>query len=187
MTNFRLAEGVKMPLFEGTETTSKIITNDDFTGKTTLLSFFRYASCPLCNMWLIDLVKREELWKNDLNVVGVFHSPAEHIMKYVGRRNPPITMIADPEKKLYKAFAVENSLAGIVKAMVFRPHKVARAMSMGLFPGIIDGGLRSQPADFIIGPDLTIERVHYGKDISDHIAIDEIVKILGELKARKKG
>lgn len=68
MSDFRLAQGMKMPSFDGVDTNSNAITNDNFIGKTTLLSFFRYASCPLCNLWLIDLVKREELKQKDLNI-----------------------------------------------------------------------------------------------------------------------
>lgn len=35
------------------------------------------------------------------------------------------------------------------------------------------------PADFLIGPDLTIHQAYYGKHIGDHIGFADIEKFLG--------
>ncbi len=37
-----------------------------------------------------------------------------------------------------------------------------------------EGAITQLPAEFLIGPDLTIERAYYGKDIGDHLPIPEI-------------
>lgn len=42
------------------------------------------------------------------------------------------------------------------------------------YPGKGDGAIAQLPAEFLIGPELTIERAYYGKDIGDHLSLSEI-------------
>lgn len=35
------------------------------------------------------------------------------------------------------------------------------------------------PADFLIGPDLVIQTAYYGKDIGDHLPLEEIYRFVG--------
>ena len=48
------------------------------------------------------------------------------------------------------------------------------AFRQGFHPGKGEGAIAQLPAEFLIGPDLTIERVYYGKDIGDHLPLSEI-------------
>ena len=41
-----------------------------------------------------------------------------------------------------------------------------------------DGQPNLLPADFLLGPDLTIERAYYGRDIGDHLPFSEIEQFL---------
>ncbi len=178
----RLEEGSKVPDFTNIDINSRNISSEDLLGKTTLFCFFRFVSCPFCNLWIHGLLNNHEIWNRDLNVVGVFHSKTEDIKEYVESRNSllgrKMTIISDADKKLYKVFGIESSFLGVVKAMVFKPHKVIKAMAMGFLPKKIDGGIETLPADFIIGPDGKIIKAHYGSDISDHITYNDILKAI---------
>lgn len=45
-------------------------------------------------------------------------------------------------------------------------------------PGPMDGNTNLIPADFLIGPDLTVERAYYGADIGDHLPLDDVFEWL---------
>jgi hypothetical protein len=49
------------------------------------------------------------------------------------------------------------------------------------FGGGVDWQMGKMPADFLIGPDGVIRKVHYGRDIGDHLSVIEIEKALDEL------
>jgi hypothetical protein len=51
-------------------------------------------------------------------------------------------------------------------------------MRTGFRGGKVDGSKKLIPADFLIGPDLTIERAFYGTHIGDHLPIAEIESFL---------
>ena len=41
-----------------------------------------------------------------------------------------------------------------------------------------DGNHLQLPADFLLNPDLTIARAYYGRDIGDHLPLNEIEQFL---------
>ncbi len=43
------------------------------------------------------------------------------------------------------------------------------------------------PADFLVGPDGRLLRVHYGKDIGDHLPLGDVEKALTELSGSPVG
>ena len=55
-----------------------------------------------------------------------------------------------------------------------------RAMRYGIWGGV-DWQMGKMPADFLIGPEGVIRKVHYGHDIGDHFSVKEIEKALDEL------
>ena len=61
---------------------------------------------------------------------------------------------------------------------VFESEANHLAIARPLVDGGVDWQLASMPADFLIGPDGTVLRVHYGRDIGDHMPIDEIEQAL---------
>src|SRR5262245_60398961 len=58
-------------------------------------------------------------------------------------------------------------------------YQEARQRGLGiwqLLPGFLamDGNRFRMPADFLIGPDLTIQKVHYGRDSGDFMGFTEL-------------
>lgn len=150
---------------------------EEFRDRKLLLSFYRYAACPLCNLRIHDLSGRANEWKGrGLDMIAIFESPVKSVMQYIsGRHEIPYTIIADPERELYKLYGVEGSWAGFAKSMVTRAGDGMRSiLGKGFLPGKMEGDVAMLPADFLIGPDLIIKEAYYGTDIGDHIDIDKI-------------
>jgi peroxiredoxin len=105
----------------------------DYQGKKLLLSFFRGASCPFCNLRVQQLIKQhEDFERANVHVVGFFASTQEEIKKYAGKQQPPFSIIPDPSLSLYRSYRVEASQMGMLKAMI-QPGKMWRVMTGGFF------------------------------------------------------
>ncbi|MFC1890661.1 peroxiredoxin-like family protein, partial [Thermodesulfobacteriota bacterium] len=147
---------------------------EDYRGKRLMLSFYRYASCPLCNLRIHELIKNHDPLKDrGLSMLAVFQSPAESILEYVGRQDIPFPVIPDPDRSLYHAYGVESSWGAFLKAAARLPEMIA-ATRAGFRPGRMEGETAMVPADFLVGPDLVVEKAYYGKDIGDHIPIADV-------------
>ena len=78
----RLTFGDTAPAFETTSIDGRPIRLDDFRGQKLLLAFFRYASCPLCNLRISELIRHHTellgkaciLWPSSNHHLNVCHS-----------------------------------------------------------------------------------------------------------------
>lgn len=175
----RLVEGHAAPEFSIKDTKGSSISLDLYKDNYLLLSFFRYAGCPFCNITLIKLIERyDNFASRGLQTVAFFQSDDDSINKYVASRNPPFPLIADPEKTVYNAYGVESSRAGAVKSILKIPVTTAAIIRGDVVQGTMDGDKLLMPAQFIIGPDGIIETAHYGTDFGDKIPMFEIEKLI---------
>ncbi|MBC8323643.1 MAG: AhpC/TSA family protein [Candidatus Marinimicrobia bacterium] len=146
-----------------------------YKGQKWMLSFFRYASCPACNLRVRELIQvYDELQGKGLSILSVFESPKESILKYVGKNELPFPIIPDPERELYKLYGIESSW---IKYILGAPT-VMKAILKGIFPGKMEGDLAILPADFLINEDGTIHTAYYGKNIGDHLDFQHILSFL---------
>jgi peroxiredoxin len=172
----RLKEGQKAVDFEVKDILGNEISLSDYKGKKLLLSFYRYASCPLCNLRVNELIQYEPIFREKgMEMLAVFESPKESINEYVGKQNAPFPIIADPKRKLYKLYGVETSVLGTLRAFL-KPSRFKEAMNKGFKAGKSEGAKTLIPADFIIDANLNISKSYYGKDIGDHMPIEMIMK-----------
>ena len=177
----RLQEGTPAPDFETRDVHGKPIRLSELPGKR-WLAFFRYASCPLCNLQVHRIVeKHAELAASGLSVIAVFQSTPESMAEHVGRQVPPFPLVPDPEEKLYALYGVETSLAAYVSPRNL--GRLARAVGKGFLPGKPEGSATRVPADFLIDSDNTIRRAFYGKVIADHIPFEDVHAFLERAKA----
>ena len=169
-------ENKKAYLFDTEDIQGNKIRLEDYKGKKLMVSFFRYASCPFCNLRVQELITRYASLKDQgLNIIVFFESNKESIMKYSGKRQVPFPIIADPDRIIYGKYGVTNSSVwGMIRGLTFRMPTMIRAMRNGHSPGKMEGDKYLLPADFLIGPDLLIENAHFGKDIGDHFSIKEV-------------
>ncbi len=171
----RLHVGDQAKAFDTLDYLGNPISLEQYRGKSLLLSFYRYASCPFCNLRVHQISEQaERLSKLGLSIVAVFQSPVSNIIKYVGKQNPPFPIIADPECKLYQDYGVEASLAGFLKGSATRIAEFGSAAMKGYHIGKPDGIVTRIPADFLINGDLIIKQAYYGTDIGDHIPLVDV-------------
>jgi peroxiredoxin len=89
---------------------SKIGTTD-YKNKNLLIRFYRFATCPICNLHLRNLVQRfDDLRTESLSVLAVFHSPKWRMEKNMPY-DLPFEILSDPEKKIFRIYRVGSSLA----------------------------------------------------------------------------
>lgn len=144
-----------------------------------MLCFFRYASCPLCNLRVHRLIQEYDNLKEKLDIVMVFQSPAAKIKQYVGQQEIPYILVPDPDRNLYRLYRVESSWIGFMRAWTFKIKNVFAALfTYRYLPGSVEGEIHRVPADFIIGIDGKILRAFYGKEIGDHLPLHEIKRIV---------
>jgi peroxiredoxin len=177
MREARLKPGEKAPAFETLDWQDNRIEPFGRHPDLTLLSFFRYASCPLCNMRVRELItKYERLVDNGIRVLAIFQSPAERIAHYVATQSPPFPLVPDPDLKLYRLYGVESSWRGFARAWTLGLPKVYRAVvANGFLPGTMENEIHRVPADFLIAPNGYLLEAYYGQDIGDHIPLDQVL------------
>jgi peroxiredoxin len=176
--NKQLQIGEVAPDFALRNIDGKLVSLKEYRGKKLLVSFYRYAACPLCNLRIYELItKHDELQKKGLYMIAFFQSPRESILEYVGKQKPPFPIITDPSREIYKLYGVESSLAKALRA-VFRMKKFRQAATLGFKGGNREGDKKIVPADFLINEKGVIHMAYYGKDISDHLPLHEIEKFL---------
>ena len=112
-------------------------------------------------------------------MLAFFESPRESILKHVGKQGVPFPIVADPERGIYELYGVESSWWGYLKGMLKFSRLYDAVIRKRFLPGKTEGKRAIVPADFLIGPNLTIHKAYYGKDIGDHLPIEEIERFLG--------
>ncbi len=174
--NKRLCNGEFAPAFRVPDLQGDAVDTRNFRGRWLLLSFYRYASCPLCNLRVHELSGLHADWQTrGLDMLAVFQSPADKLRQYVGSQRLPFPLIPDPEQTLYQRYGVGHSWVGFLVAWGKRLPEIGRAvLREGYFPGSVEGGIHRIPADFLINPGGRIAEAHYGRDIGDHLSIARI-------------
>ena len=171
----KLKIGDSAEAFDVSDIHGKNINLDEYRGKKLMLSFYRYASCPLCNLRVQKLIQNyESLDGKGLHLLAFFESPEESIIRYVGKQKPPFSIIADPERIIYKKYGVESSWIAFLLSAFTRSYDGINAFFKGFLPGKLEGEIALLPADFLIDENHKISIAYYGKDIGDHLPLDEI-------------
>jgi len=158
---------INLPAIDGT-----IFDSDSIKGKPIMLSFFRFASCPFCNLRVNELVHRFEEFGDDFTIIAIFDSPLDNLTRHTEGHKAPFPILADESNKYYKEYSIEHSFIGMLKGMFFRMPTMIKGMFKGYIPLIIKGSLTTMPADFLIDRDGVIQTAYYGKDEGDHLPLD---------------
>lgn len=170
----KLQIGQEAPLIKATDHRGNPINLESLKGKKVLLSFFRGASCPFCNLRMHKLInEHQRLTDEGLVIIALYTSGLEKIKKFVGKQNPPFSIIPDEDLTFHQDYLVERSFFKGLKAL-FRFKSFAEIRKLGLqnFDASKDDNL--VPADFLIDEDLNIAKAYYGSDYGDHIPMSEI-------------
>jgi peroxiredoxin len=162
----------RLPSIDGTD-----LDLADLSGRPFLLSFFRFATCPFCNLRMHELVTRHGELGGALDLVAVFDSPIGHLREHAGRHRAPFPVLADPGGGCYRAYGVERSAVGTLRGMFTRLPTILRGMLVeGYLPLPIRGHPFTMPADFLVDRHGIIRTAYYGRDEGDHLPFEAIIK-----------
>lgn len=174
----RLSAGAVAPDFSVEDINGNEVGLALLRGRKVHLSFYRYASCPFCNLRIHAMRQRAAEWeKAGLVEVAVFQSPVDSIREYAVGETIEFPVIADPERKLYALYGAETSWLAFAKSAT-RLKDVASAASKGFLPGKMEGKVNQVPAEFLIDESGIIRKAFYGVDIGDHLDIATIEDFL---------
>ena len=166
--------GNPAPAFDAVDAFGRPVRPADFRGQGVLLSFYRYASCPLCNLRVRALAKLAPGWRDrGLDLVGVFPSPVESLREYLAPGELPFPVVPDPGEVLYKRYGVTASWRGTVRGAL-RPELWTAWARGGFRLGKREGAVSRLPADFLVGPDGAVAVAYRGRDIGDHLPVAEV-------------
>ncbi|MDH3710070.1 MAG: AhpC/TSA family protein [Cyclobacteriaceae bacterium] len=161
--------------FSGTDYLGNPVASNHYKGKKVLLSFFRGASCPFCNLRIHQLIKQfSEFEQQGIAIIAVFAASSKEISSYAGQQNAPFPIVSDPHLDLYRKYGIEATSWGMVRAMI-NPLKMIKVMFSGFFNMKSLNDKPLIPADFLIDEDQKLYRVYYGKDFGDHLSMKEIL------------
>ncbi len=158
-----------LPAIDGT-----IFNLDELKGRRYLLSFFRFASCPFCNLRIHELVTRFNELGKDFTIVAIFDSPLDNLQRHSKKHQAPFPILADEKNKYYQEYGVEHSFSGMLKGMFFRFPKLLKGIFLkGYVPLVFKGSLLTMPVDILVNEKNIIQTIHYGKDEGDHLPFEQ--------------
>lgn len=175
----RLTVGSPAPDFTVTDLYGQTRSLADYRGRKLHLSFYRYASCPFCNLRVHEMRQKSALWQQQgLDLMAVFQSPVESIQEYAVGKVEEFPVIPDPQRKLYALYGAETSWLAFAKS-AGRLKDIAAATAKGFLPGKMEGEVNQVPAEFLIDENGIIRTAFYGKDIGDHLDIAVVERFAG--------
>ena len=139
------------------------------------LQFRRFAGCPVCNLHVQTFARADQQLKNAaVLTVAFFHSTAAQMAPYQGKL--PFPCVPDAERRWYRYFGVERSLAAVVHPRVIGAalKGLLTAPSNPFVGGLQQTGL---PADFMVDRDNVIVATRYGSHANDHWSVDEVLSL----------
>lgn len=183
MSDQRLQVGDLAPDFEMTNLAGEAVTLSDFKGQKVFLSFYRFATCPLSNFRVAQAMREHKHFEDDVTFVGVFESSDQYLKKFVQPRQLPFQVMADPKAALYQRYGVEASWFSALKGFARLSYVFKALFRSGYRPGMLHGSISRVPADFLIDEEGRILALHYGQDIVDHMAFDQLRAHLNDADA----
>lgn len=163
-------EDIRLPAIDGSP-----FTLDQLAGKRFLLSFFRFAACPFCNLRVHELSTRFKEFGEGFTVVAIFDSSPANLRRHAARHHAPFPILADEHNTCYRQFGVERSIAGTLKgAAIHMPSVLKSVFIKGFWPTSFGGNVTTMPANFLVDENRIIQVAHYGSDEADHLPFEQV-------------
>lgn len=151
-----------------------IFSMEALVGRPFMLSFFRFASCPFCNMRIRELVRRYDELDGHFAIIAVFDSSLSDLITNAEGHNAPFPILADESNQYYREYGIEHSVWGMIKGLVLRFPTFLKGVFSGYMPAIFRSDLTTMPADFLIDKSGIIKVAYYGRDEGDHLPFEQI-------------
>ena len=145
-------------------------------GKRIILTFFRFSTCPFCNIRINRIVKRWNEFSEDTTMVGVFDAKIGELTKRMKKHNAPFSIVADETYQQFKENGVEKSTPRFMWGAMRSPLIMIQATLKGYIPMTLSmSKMSTLPADILIDENGKIVEAHYCKDTVDHLPIDRLI------------
>ncbi len=165
------APSITLPCIDGTT-----FDMSSLRGKRVIFTFFRFSSCPFCNIRIDRIMKRWAEFPEDTVMVGVFDAKIEELTKRMSKRNIPFTIVADETYENFKKNGVEKSFARFMWGAIRSPITMITATLKGYVPMTLSiSRMSTLPADILIDEQGKVIDAHYCRDTVDHIPIDRLI------------
>ncbi|HLJ80242.1 MAG TPA: peroxiredoxin-like family protein [Ktedonobacterales bacterium] len=178
----RLLIGQMAPDFEVRDLSGRPVALAAYRGAYVLLSFYRFAVCPVCNVRMWQLAQQAPAYqRRGLYFIACVESSEANTHFYLDRVNYPFPLIPALGSGLYRAYGLETSVLGVAKGMLTRQNvyrEAARLQLGGWNIRRFDGAFGRLPADFLIGPDGRVLLAYYGRDHGDFLQPAELDLVL---------
>ena len=166
----RLATGDKIKKLVLPAIDGSVFDLSAYEGKRYMLSFYRFATCPLCNLRVHELVRRRAELPAEFGLVAVFDASLEELTRHATRHGADFPILADSDNTSYRQFGVERSAWRTAAGFVRRFPQIAYGVLVkGYFPGIPGGNITTMPLDILVNDDGTVHTAYYGRDEGDHL------------------
>jgi peroxiredoxin len=177
----RLKPGQQAPLFVAQDIYGQRVNLADYQGVSLLLSFYRAAVCPLCNLRTWHLIDRyPEYRRHGLYHIAFYESSPQRTHQYLDRLRAPFPVVADLDRAVYALYRLESSLLGAFYARLTRGSVYREAATKRIggntLQSVVQAGraFGRLPADFLIAPGLRIHTAYYAKDAGDFLRFADI-------------
>jgi len=176
----KLSIGQAAKEFSVTDIYGKTIRLNDFKGRKLLLSYQRNTACPFCNYQLFRLNKiYSDLQEKGLDVLVFFESKPEYIQKSSFLSEQKLTLISDPERKIYTQYGAEVSpeKAQRTLSVTGRMEELHASQELKLASPQAEEGVNAAaiPAAFLLDEHSIIRHIHYGNDVGDNIPLETVI------------
>lgn len=175
----KIKEGQVAPIFLVVDSKGDTINIEKYKGKKVFLAFFRYASCPVCNFRMNEIIQNyEAIQAKGYEFIAVFESNNQTLQQYLTETQVPFPIVGDPNLVLYKKYGVQKSFWRMVGSMFNKKTRSNLKEGKVLVKGKNlkrDGQMSRIPADFLIDENGVITKAYYGTTIGDHLPLEIIL------------
>ena len=148
----------------------------DMNGKRVILTFFRFSTCPLCNMRIRRIVQRWNEFSKDAVMVAVFDAKVGDLQKRMKKHDAPFVVVADETYEQFNKNGVKKSFFKFMWGAMRSPLTLLQATLRGYVPLTLSiSKLSTIPVDILIDEDGKVVEAHYCKDTADHLSLDRMI------------
>ena len=148
----------------------------DMKGKRVILTFFRFSTCPLCNMRIRRIVQRWNEFSKDAVMVAVFDAKVGDLQKRMKKHDAPFVVVADETYEQFNKNGVKKSFFKFMWGAMRSPLTLLQATLRGYVPLTLSiSKLSTLPVDILIDEDGKVVEAHYCKDTADHLSLDRMI------------
>jgi peroxiredoxin len=167
-----LKMGNKAPLFKLKSFNEGIVDLKEYYKKqNVILIFSRYFGCPICQLDLNNLLKRQsEIEKKGVKILYITQSGDKVANEFVKQKNISFPVISSNKDELYKEYGLGMMTADAAKEV---KAKFKEAIKAGIQHGEYEGWEQQGPGQFVI--DTSGNLIHAKKG---WLEVDKILEVL---------